>query len=230
MTLAMSSLTVGALVLRARIALARHGGPVLAAALLLAGAGACLVLLPTLRAEVAARGQDVRLLQERAAVARANPVHDAPPPPPSERNAQDFYAALGDVRLAEHDLQVLFDEAQDQGLRIEQADYKLGYDANGRFYIYTVQMPVSGSYAAIRDFCRQLLRAVPYAALDDISLRRGTTGDGGVEARLRLTFYLDGPPDYAAGIAGTFNHGTPRGSTPISAAPAGQTPPAGDAP
>ena len=35
-----------------------------------------------------------------------------------------------------------------------------------------------------------VLRAVPHASLDDVAFRRDAIGEAGVDARLRLTFYL----------------------------------------
>ncbi|TWB64025.1 hypothetical protein [Nitrospirillum viridazoti] len=190
------------LLLRARLALGRAGWTsLLAGALFIAGAAAFLIGLPTLQTRVDARQADLAQVTARVARAGRQPRPAAAPLPPAQRNLQAFYDALGDVRYVDQDVAVILDEADRQGLTIAQADYKLGYEKNGLYHVYTMQMPVTGSYAAIRAFCRQVLLSLPYAALEEISVKRAAIGDATVEARLRLALYLDGPADYAPGKA-----------------------------
>ncbi|TWB41023.1 hypothetical protein [Nitrospirillum pindoramense] len=196
-------LSPATLLLHGRLALGRAGwSTIIAWALLLGGTCACVGGLPYLRVMVAQRQADLDLAATRVARAAHAPAPPAPPPPLAQRNLQAFYDALGDVRYAEQDLAVLFDEAARQGLTLVQGDYKLAYDKAGLFYTYVLQLPVTGRYAAIRDFSRQMLVSVPYLALDEISIKRQAVGDASVEARLRLTLYLDGPADYLAAPSG----------------------------
>ncbi|MEA1648667.1 hypothetical protein UAJ10_06525 [Nitrospirillum sp. BR 11164] len=188
------------LLLRARLALGRAGWTsLLAGALFIAGATAFLIGLPALQARVDARQADLAQLTARVAKAGRLPPPAAPPLPTAQRNLQAFYDALGDVRYVDQDVAVILDEADREGLTIAQADYKLGYDKAGLYHVYTMQMPVTGSYTAIRAFCRQVLLSLPYAALEEFSVKRAAIGDATVEARLRLALYLDGPADYAPG-------------------------------
>jgi hypothetical protein len=118
-------------------------------------------------------------------------------------NLGAFRRALGDIKQAEQAVRTMFAEADRQLLALDQADYKLAYDKAGHFYAYSVQMPVRGSYLAIRIFCEQVLLDLPFASLDDISFKRRGVGETTLDVKLHFTLYLDGPPDYAGGIAAT---------------------------
>ena len=176
------------LVLRLRLALARTGPVAVGAGVLcLAGALALAWLLP----ERALQGQRRVVALSLAAM----PATAAAVPAPSSPNANLalFYDTLGDRRQAEQQVKTLFALAAKTGLVLSQGEYKNGFERNGRFYTYQVNLPVKGSYAAIWAFCTLALRAIPFASLDEISFRRDTIGEPTVEARLRLTLYLADP-------------------------------------
>jgi hypothetical protein len=102
-----------------------------------------------------------------------------------------FYAALGQYRYAEQQVKTLFAIATKTGLTLDQAEYRSAADKQGRFYTYQVNFPVKGSYPAIRRFCEQVLLAVPFASLDQMSFKRDAIGANVVEAKLHVTLYLD---------------------------------------
>jgi hypothetical protein len=168
---------------------------------------ACLAVLGwTLHATAALDAERDALLAARAAsqaaaarggptpAAVATPAASAAPAAPSIDNLDAFYAALGPRRYAEQQVKTLFTLAAKNGLSLSQGEYKTGYDRNARVTTYQVNLPVKGSYGAIWQFAMGALRAIPFASLDDISFRRDTIGDPGVEARLRLTLYLKDAP------------------------------------
>jgi len=175
------------LLLRARLLLARIDPLVaLVLALLLAGAAAQVALVPArarLNADYEAARQAARMpLPPRAAPAAA--------PPSSDQNLQDFYAALGERRGVERQLKEVFALAARHGLALRQGEYRATNDRNAKLVAYQVNLPVQGSYGAIWQFAMDVLRAIPHASLDDVAFRRDSVGQAGVEARLRLTFYL----------------------------------------
>ncbi|MDL2356072.1 MAG: hypothetical protein QFF03_12515 [Pseudomonadota bacterium] len=177
--------------LRLRLALAAFGPVASAAALLCVAAVLALAWLLPERA----------LQGERRAVALGLAAMPAPSvvAPPASANANAnlarFYDTLGERRYVEQQVKTLFALAAKTGLVLSQGEYKSAYERNGRFHTYQVSLPVKGSYAAVWKFGMLALRAIPFAALDEISFRRDTIGDPAVEARLRLTFYLaDQPP------------------------------------
>lgn len=183
----MKTITAAGLLLRARLALGRINPMVaLAVVLVLAGIGAQLALLP-------AREQLDRDYEQARRLARL-PVPVAPPavapPPSSDQNLQHFYATLGDRRGVERQLKDVFALAAKHGLSLSQGEYRSAQDRNAKLTTYQVNLPVKGSYGAILGFALDVLRAMPHASLDDVAFRRDAVGDTGVEARLRLTFYL----------------------------------------
>jgi len=105
-------------------------------------------------------------------------------------NLARFYATLGEQRYAEQQVRLLFDLAGKHGLVLAQGQYKSGYDKASRVATYQVTLPLKGSYQAIWQFALQVLRSVPFASLDELSFRREQIAEPTLEARLRLTFYL----------------------------------------
>ena len=87
-------------------------------------------------------------------------------------------------------MKAVFALAARHGLTLEQGEYRTTVDRNARLVAYQVNLPVKGNYTAIWQFAMDVLRAVPHASLDDVAFRRDAIGEAGVDARLRLTFYL----------------------------------------
>jgi len=195
----MSALALRVRLLQGRLVLGRFGWTNLAAlALLLAGAAACLFLLPSLEDRLIARREALTDLQSRL---RHEVRQGAAAPQVAPSNLGAFRANLGDVHKADQALKTIFAEADRQLLVLDQAEYRLTYEKAGGFYAYSVRLPVKGGYLALRIFCEQVLLALPYASLDEIAFKRRAAGETEIDARLHFTLYLAGPPDYAAGIA-----------------------------
>ncbi len=175
----------GALLLQCKLALVRRGPVALLAMLLFAaGIGAWLWYLPQARQAAAARAVATKPAAATQPVA-ALVVATGP-----EQNLAQFYATLGDKRDAEQQLKTLFALAAKSGLSLTAGQYRAAIDQNGKFNTYQVSLPVRGSYRALWQFCLQTLATVPFAALDEISLRRETIGEPVLEARVRFTLYL----------------------------------------
>lgn len=135
------------------------------------------------------------LLDQQRELARRMAALPAPrvaqaPPATDEHNLALFYATLGERRYAERQVGTLFGLAAKSGLVLRQGEYKAAYDRNARLHTYQVTLPVKGSYGAIWQFALLALRAIPFAALDEISFKRDAIGQAEVEARLRLTLYM----------------------------------------
>jgi hypothetical protein len=121
---------------------------------------------------------------------RTTPVSNAAPPSPNELHQSQFYAALGEQGYAEQQLKTLFDIAAKNGLRLDQGEYKSNFDRNSDTLAYQIQLPVVGSYSAIRQFCEEVLLAIPFASLDEMSFKRDAISNNNLEAKLRFTLYL----------------------------------------
>jgi hypothetical protein len=190
----MNALSLNAAWLRLRLALAATG-PVVFGALAL-----CVLALAALAWLVQARDLvDLARVEARrvAALPPPAPVIAATPPATDDYHLALFEAALGERRHAEQGVKTLFKLAGQAGLTLRQGEYKAAYDRNARLHTYQVTLPVKGSYGAIWQFALGALRAIPFAALDEISFKRDAIGEANVEARLRLTFYLTERPGAA---------------------------------
>lgn len=195
----MKNIGFAGLVLRLRLLLLRAGPFTLAAIALLALAVAVWVTLLVGLVDEEKALDTLRAQNRRPAQAATVPGPAVPAAPlaPAD-NLDAFYATLGQRRYAEQQVKTLFGLAAKSGLVLSQGEYKSGFDRNARMHTYQVNLPVKGSYAAIWQFALAALRAIPFAALDDISFRRDSIGDPAVEARVRMTFYLND-----AGAAGS---------------------------
>lgn len=111
----------------------------------------------------------------------------------AEMRLASFYEALGEKRFAEQQLKTLFAAAAKNGLALNQAEYKFALDKDGRYYTYQINLPVKGSYDAIRQFGEQVLLAIPFASLDEINFKREAIANRMLEARVRITLYLAMP-------------------------------------
>ena len=109
----------------------------------------------------------------------------------SEQRLHDFYAALGETHYAEQQVATVIALINKNGLSMAQTDYKLADNKSGNFRTYTVTIPIKGQYAMIRSFCNQLLLAVPFAALDELTFKRASISNQIIETRVRFTLYLD---------------------------------------
>lgn len=181
----MNKPTLGSLLLRLRLALLRANPLTLAASVLFVVVlGSTLWMVHGVWALEAAREQ------WKAPVAVRVPAVVAPSPKAAPDNLALFYASLGQRRQAEEQVRTLFALAAKNGLTLAQGEYRRGYDRDAQVYTYQINLPVKGSYQAIWQFAMGALRAIPFAALDDIGFRRDAIGNPQVEARLRLTLYL----------------------------------------
>jgi hypothetical protein len=185
----------GMLLLRARLQIWRWG-PALGSALLLCALGAAAwayALLLQAPAEAASR-QALALAQAAA--------EQAPPPTPAETAAvaaqslqsgdgarlAAFYASLGERPLASGYLQTFFDLAAQAEVALDQGDYKWAPGADVQRY--RIELPVKGSYPALRGFVEQVLLRLPFVALDELSVKRETVGDETISATLAFTLFL----------------------------------------
>ncbi len=74
------------------------------------------------------------------------------------------------------------------GVELQSGAYR-SQQAAGRLERYELALPVSGSYAQIRDFLNRALAEIPALSLDQMTLRRDGRNDAAVHAELRLTLH-----------------------------------------
>jgi len=110
----------------------------------------------------------------------------------NELRLQNFFDNLGDNGYAEQQLKTIFDIAAKKNLKLNAGEYKSGEERNSDTVAYQIQLPVNGPYAAIREFCEEVLLAIPFASLDEISIKREVIGRNNLDAKLKFTLYLNG--------------------------------------
>lgn len=189
----MNGLSLNAAWLRLRLAL-KGPGPVVYGALAL-----CVLALAAIAWLLQAQEVVETARVEARRVAALPPPAPAVLAPAAAPATDDYHlalfeAALGERRNAEQGVKALFALATKSGLTLRQGEYKSAYEKNARLHTYQVTLPVKGNYGAIWQFALGALRAIPFAALDEISFKRDAIGETSVEARVRLTFYLTERP------------------------------------
>lgn len=184
----MNGASLSLALLRVRLALARLGA--------LNGVALALLLTAAIAWQAGTSYLRDRIDSTRRALYTARAALQAPPNAaeatsalPQQRLAA-FYDSLGERRYAEQQVKTLFAIAAKSGLRLDQAEYRASFDRTSGVTAYQIQLPVKGSYEAIRMFCEQTLLAIPFASLDDIGFKREEIGMADLEARVRLTLYL----------------------------------------
>ncbi|VVD79978.1 hypothetical protein PAQ31011_01077 [Pandoraea aquatica] len=123
--------------------------------------------------------------QRRSPVAEADPV---------DAHLLAFFATLGNRRQNDLHIKLLFDLAKQNGLTLRQGEYQYGYDNAARVATCQVVLPLKGNYDAIWHFVLEVLRTLPFAALQDINFKRDAIGDAAVSAQVRFTLYLRDVP------------------------------------
>jgi Tfp pilus assembly protein PilO len=78
--------------------------------------------------------------------------------------------------------------ARASGVELRSATYRT--QAGGaRLERYEIVLPVSGSYAQVRDFLKRALAEIPVLSLEHVSLKRESRNDARVQAELRLAIH-----------------------------------------
>lgn len=106
------------------------------------------------------------------------------------RRLHEFESVLGNRADLDRYLKGVFAAASWHGVELSLGEYRLRSDAAGRFQRYEATLPVKGSFVAIQQFSRQVLLDLPFAALEEVSLRRDATDASEVQARLRFALFL----------------------------------------
>jgi hypothetical protein len=175
------------LIAHARYLLLRHGWP-LALGLALGLVAAAVVWLGVVPMEdrlAAVRGEQQALLAKRS---------------PQEQPGQDARGRFEALRqrLADEPrtlaaIASIHESARVHGIVLARGEYRLVAQARSPWPRYQITLPASGTYPALRLWLADIIEAEPAASLDALTLRRETSGDAMVEARVRLTVHRRPP-------------------------------------
>lgn len=126
----------------------------------------------------------------KGALAKADPVKVIPAreETPLQR-LQAFQALLakGDAEAAQR---TLFTLAAKTGLSLDEASYERVQTSKSELPQLRMTVPVTGSYAAIRQFSAQVLRALPSVALARAAFKRDSVEASTVSATLVFVLFL----------------------------------------
>lgn len=109
---------------------------------------------------------------------------------------------LGEGDRVEQYVQQVFATARATGIHLGEGEYRWMHEAHAETDRYQMRLPVKGRYAEIRVFCEQVLAELPFASLDDFSLKRDNIGEAEVEAQLQFSFHLHPSAAAQAGLKG----------------------------
>jgi hypothetical protein len=144
-------------------------------------------MAPLLEEQVSLRNQMLASDHASRSQAHAMPAAD----PRSE--LAEFYAALAHPANAPDLLRRLHRVAREQGLVLDQAEYRPVPDPEGKLTRYQIVLPAKGTYPEVRRFLLQASADLPGLAVDSISFQRQQIGDSVVDAQIKLTLFLGSP-------------------------------------
>lgn len=104
---------------------------------------------------------------------------------------QAFYKYFPSESTAPIWLEKIYSAARKQGIQLEQGEYQVTKGKSARLVQYQVSLPVKGSYLQLRKFLNSILTEVPVLSLDNINFERTKIGDQIIQAKIKLTLYLD---------------------------------------
>ena len=108
--------------------------------------------------------------------------------PKNQANLNEFYGFLESKQETTDALAKLYAIGTATGVDLQSGTYKT-QQVGARLERYELALPVTGSYAQIRDFLNRALAEIPALSLDQMTLRRDGRNQGAVQAELRLTLH-----------------------------------------
>lgn len=112
---------------------------------------------------------------------------------PTEQLAE-FYRAFPNEKDLLSWMEKIFTLAQNQGISLDQGEYKLNRDKAGKLVRFQMVLPIKGEYPQIRKYLDSLLTEIPVVSLEHLQLERQKVGDPVLEARISLALYLEQEP------------------------------------
>jgi Tfp pilus assembly protein PilO len=139
------------------------------------------------RAQIASIEQQRRQLRAPLRSKTAEPVS-------AQTQLRNFYAAFPARSTLPDALMTLHRVASHNGLHDTRADYRDTLEAGTPLVRVKIEIPVTGSYVAIRSWIAELLKTLPSLTLDGLELRRADAGKPQLDARVRFQLLLRSVP------------------------------------
>jgi hypothetical protein len=131
--------------------------------------------------------QTLQALRHQLAAGPARPA--TPAVAPDQLRYDAFRGRLVDHAQEAAALSALFDTARADGLALREGHYKYQRDEAGQYLALRIELPLKGSYAALRGFVRDALIAQPALSLREFHLKRDNVGDAALTAKLLFVLY-----------------------------------------
>jgi Tfp pilus assembly protein PilO len=91
-------------------------------------------------------------------------------------------------------LEKLMAQAANNGLSLNDGDYKVTRDNVGKLVRYQMTLKIKGEFPQIRKFLTDLPTVLPVIALEDVRFERQKVADAVVESKIKLVLYLEQAP------------------------------------
>jgi Tfp pilus assembly protein PilO len=101
-----------------------------------------------------------------------------------------FYRAFPLRSSVPKSLETIYLAAADEGLKLDQADYKASSFNAGKLTRYQITFPIKGGYSNIHKFLVRVLREIPTASLERVLFERKKINDTSVDATVTLVLHL----------------------------------------
>jgi hypothetical protein len=139
------------------------------------------------QAKLASTRHSALALQDQLKLAghEANATQHTP-----EEQVSRFFKLFPQDKELPQCMEKIFASAQNQGIGLEQGDYKVVRDKEGGLVRFEMTFPVRGDYPRIRKYLTSLTADIPTLALQQVKFKRQKVGDAMVEANINLVLYL----------------------------------------
>lgn len=141
-----------------------------------------------LHRRVVALAADTEALRTQAGMKAPAPVKAAEP----VAQLGEFYRFFPDEDTLPASMKALYEAAAHHGLALEQGEYRLVRDREGKLARYEIALPVKGDYVRVRKFVAEVTSEISNLTLDGISFNRQRAADAAVDTQLRLTLFVRG--------------------------------------
>lgn len=129
-------------------------------------------------------------LEAAAQQAKARPAAPAEQRPAPSVRLDQFHASFPAPREIPAAIGTVLRIAGEQGLALDQGQYRLAAESGGPLMRYQMTLPVRGTYRQLRGFVEQSLLELPALALDGVQFRRETVGAAGIDSVVEFSLYV----------------------------------------
>ena len=117
----------------------------------------------------------------------------------ARNDRQGFYAVFPGAETRDQRLAAILSRVRQSGLALGQTEYRQRAEPGLALMRYSMSLPLTGSYAAIRSLIDDCLRADPALGLMSLRLRRKDLQSAQLQAQLEFALYMRAPLAGAGG-------------------------------